>query len=197
MQQEEETIKNLVETIHITTLPSSQTFKRLIMQLGDARKEVTHLKAEAMYDRVKMKELMDGYSHLRDSRKEVAHLKAKAMYDRVKMKELMDGYSHTLDLARFAARKAQLFHRQLKNLYRQNKDFQSQNRKLKGELQLFQDEMAQRNLHVLVEYAIEKEKPTTKESIAPVRKPTTVKGKKPIVPKGSRPSIRRSVRLMK
>jgi hypothetical protein len=65
--------------------------------------------------------------------------------------------------------------------------------------------MAQRNLNVLVEAAIEKEKPTTKESIAPVKKIVTAKGKKPIiakekhtvVPKGSPPSTRRSVKLMK
>jgi hypothetical protein len=57
--------------------------------------------------------------------------------------------------------------------------------------------MAQRNLNVLVEAAIEKEKPTAKESIAPVKKPVTAKGKKPVVPKGSPPSTRRSVRLMK
>jgi phage shock protein A len=109
----------------------------------------------------------------------------------------MDGYNHTLDLARFAARKAQPLHRQLKNLYRQNKEFQSQNRRLKEELQHFQDEMAQRNLQVFVESSIEKEKPTAKESIDPVKKPATAKGKKHVVPKGSPPSPRRSVRLIK
>jgi hypothetical protein len=164
MQQEEETMKNPVETVHITTPPDSQTFKRLIRQLRDARKEVAQLKEEAMSDRVKMK-------------------------------ELMDGYNHTLDLARFAARKAQPLHRQLKNLYRQNKGFQSQNRKLKAELQHFQDEVAQRNLQVLVEAAIEKETPTAKESIAPLKKPVTAKRKKPVVPKEDPPSPRKSVRL--
>jgi hypothetical protein len=87
MQQEEETMKNLIETVHVTTPPRNQTFKILIRQLRDARKEVAQLKAEAMSVRVKMK-------------------------------ELMHGYNHTLDLARFAARKAQHLHRQLKNLYR-------------------------------------------------------------------------------
>jgi hypothetical protein len=57
--------------------------------------------------------------------------------------------------------------------------------------------MAQRKLNVLVEAAIEKEKPTAKESIALVKKPSTSKGKNPIVPKGGPPSPRRSVRLMK
>jgi hypothetical protein len=55
MQQEEETMKNLVETVHITTPPGSQTFKRLIRQLRDDRKEVAHLKVDAMSDRVNMK----------------------------------------------------------------------------------------------------------------------------------------------
>jgi hypothetical protein len=164
MQQEEETMKKPVETVHVTTPPDSQTFKRLIRKLRDARKEVAQLKTEAMSDRVKMK-------------------------------ELMDGYNHTLDLARFAARKAQPLHRQLKNLYRQNRGFQSQNRKLKVELQHFQDEVAQRNLQVLVEAAIEKETPTAKESIAPLKKPVTAKRKKPVVPKEDPPSPRKSVRL--
>jgi len=44
MQYKEETVKNPIETIHITTPPGSQTFKRLIRQLRDARKEVANLK---------------------------------------------------------------------------------------------------------------------------------------------------------
>jgi hypothetical protein len=66
MQVEKETEKNPVETVHVTTPPDSQTFKRLIMKLRDARKEVAQLKIEAISDRVKMKELMDGYSHTLD-----------------------------------------------------------------------------------------------------------------------------------
>jgi hypothetical protein len=166
MQQEEETMKNPVETVHVTTPPDSQTFKRLIRKLRDARKEVAQLKVEAMSNRVKMK-------------------------------ELMDGYNHTLNLVRFAARKAQPLHRQLKKLYRQNRGFQSQNKKLKAELQHFQDEVGQRNLQVLVEDAIEKETPTTKESISPLKKHVTSKRKNPIVPKEDPPSPRKSVRLTK
>jgi hypothetical protein len=60
---------------------------------------------------------------LRDARKEVAHLKAEDTIHRAQMKELMDGYKHTLDLARFASRKAQPLHRQLQNLYKQNRGF--------------------------------------------------------------------------
>jgi hypothetical protein len=76
----------------------------------------------------------------------VAQLKTETMSNLVKMKELMDGYSHTLDLERFSTRKVNPLHRKLQNLYRQNKGFQSHNRKLKAELQHFQDEVAQRNL---------------------------------------------------
>ena len=57
--------------------------------------------------------------------------------------------------------------------------------------------MAQRNLNVLVEAAIEKEKPLAKEIIDPMKKPATAKGKHTVVPKGTHPSTRRSVRLMK
>jgi hypothetical protein len=132
---------------------------------------------------------------LRDDRKEVAHLKVEYMTHMAQMKELMDGYRHTLDLARFATRKAQPLHRQLQNLYRQNKGFQSQNRELKAELQHFQDEVAQRNLQVLVESAIEKETPVVKENKTPLRKPVIAKRKKSVVPNEDPPSTRKSVRL--
>jgi hypothetical protein len=52
-----------------------------------------------------------------------------------------------------------------------------------------------RKFQVLVEAAIEKETPTTKESIAPLKKPVTAKRKKPVVPKEDPPSTRKSVRL--
>jgi hypothetical protein len=94
MQVEEETEKKPIEIVHVTAPPKNQTFKRLIRQLREARKEVAQLKREAMSDRAKMT-------------------------------ELMDGYSDTLDLARFAARRAQPLHRQVKNIYRKIRDFQS------------------------------------------------------------------------
>ena len=72
MQQEEETMKNLVEIVRITTPLDSETFKRLIRQLRAVRKEVAQLKVEAMFDRVKMKELMGGYSHTLDLERFVA-----------------------------------------------------------------------------------------------------------------------------
>jgi dephospho-CoA kinase len=63
MQVEEDSEKNPIEIVYVTTPPDIQTFKRLIMQLRDDRKEVAQLKTKAMFDRVKMKEIMDGYSH--------------------------------------------------------------------------------------------------------------------------------------
>jgi hypothetical protein len=66
MQMEEETEKNPIETVHVTTPPVSQTFKILIRKLRDARKEVAHLKEEDMIHRAHMKELMDGYTHTLD-----------------------------------------------------------------------------------------------------------------------------------
>jgi hypothetical protein len=98
------------------------------------------------------------------------------------MKELMDGYKHTLNLERFAARKAQPLHRKIQNLYRQKRGFQSQNMKLKAELQYFQDEVAQRNLQVLVEVAIEKETLEVNERKTPLKKLIISKRKKSAVP---------------
>jgi phosphoenolpyruvate synthase/pyruvate phosphate dikinase len=106
------------------------------------------------------------------------------------MKELMDMYSETIDLAMFLARRALPLHRQLKTLYRQKKIFQSQNRKLKEELQHFKDEMAQRNLNVLVQDVIERDEPAIKRSILS-------KEKYVARTKGSSPATRRSARLMK
>jgi hypothetical protein len=64
-------------------------------------------------------------------------------------------------------------------------------------LQQFKDEVAHRNLNILVEASIEKEKPSAKKSTPPVKKHVTTKGEHVDVPKGSPPSIRRSVSLMK
>jgi hypothetical protein len=164
MQEEKETEENPIETEHTTTPPDSQTYKRLIKQLRDARKEITHLKTE-----------------------EKVHL--------AQMEELMVGYSHILDLARFAVRKALPLHKQLKNLYRQNRGFQSQNRKLKVELKHFRDEVAQRNLQVLVEASIGDDKPTAKESTTTLKKPTSAKKKKSTEPTEDTLSTRKGMRL--
>jgi hypothetical protein len=56
--------------------------------------------------------------------------------------------------------------------------------------------MVQRNLNVLVEAVIEKEKTVAKEGIDLVKMLMTTKGKHVVVPKGCSPSTRRSVRLM-
>jgi hypothetical protein len=139
MQEEEESKENPIKTENATVPPDSETYKRLIKQLRDVRKEIVRLKAE---DKV--------------------HL--------AQMEELMVGYNHTLDLARFAVRKDLPLHKQLKNLYRHNRGFQSQNRKLKAELKHFQDEVAERNLQVLVEASIEDDKPAAKESTTTLKK---------------------------
>jgi hypothetical protein len=101
VQMEEKDEKKSVETTHIPNPLGNQTYKRLIKQLRDARREIACLKA-----------------------KDNVHL--------AQMNELMIGYNHTLDLARFTARKALPLHKQLKNLYRQNRGFQAEKKKLKA-----------------------------------------------------------------
>jgi len=165
-KDEGEAMKNPIEVINISTPPSNHTFKILIRQLGEARKEVSHLKEEGLDDRRKMK-------------------------------EFMDNYKNTLDLEKFAARRALPLHKQLNNLYRINRGFESQNRKLKEELKYFKDELAQRNLNVLVEAAIEREEPVVKKSTPAVKKPITTKEKHVVLLEGSSPSTRRSDRLVK
>jgi hypothetical protein len=123
-----EATEKLVEIINIITTPYNPTFKRLIRQLKDARKDVYHLKEEILTERKKMK-------------------------------ELMDMYNETLDFARFTTRRFFPVHRKLKNLYRKRRIFQSQNRNLKEELQPLKNYLAQRNLNVLVQAAIERNEP--------------------------------------
>jgi len=134
-----------VEVININTPPDNPTFKRLIRQLRDARKEVSRLKEEILTRRMKMK-------------------------------ELMGMYHETLKLARFIARIFLPLHRKVKTRYRQKKSIQSQNRKLKEEFHSFKNDLAQRNLNVLVQDAIERNEPTIE---------------------GSYPTTRRSARLRK
>jgi hypothetical protein len=64
-----EAIEKPVEVININTPPSNHTFKRLIRQLREARKEVARLKEESLSERIKMKELMDMYSNTLDLEK--------------------------------------------------------------------------------------------------------------------------------
>jgi len=66
-------------------------------------------------------------------------LKAEGLSKIINMNELMDMYKNTLELVRFAARRSLPLHKQLKNLYRKNKGFQSQNRKLKVEVAIERD----------------------------------------------------------
>jgi len=124
-------------------------------------------------------------------------LKAESLEDRRKMKDLMDNYNNTLDLEKFAARRALPFHKKLNNLYKKDRGFQSQNRKLKEKLQHFKDELAQSNLNVLVESAIEREEPIVKKRKPTVKKTIHAKEKHVVVLEGSSPSTRKSVRLMK
>jgi hypothetical protein len=164
IQMEEKDENNPVETAHVSNPLGNQTYKRLIKQLRDARREISHLKEEYM-----------------------VHL--------AQMNELTTGYNCTLDLARFTARKDLPLRKQLKNIYRQNRGFQAQNMKLKEELNHFQDEVTKKNLQVLVESAIEYEKPISKESTTILKKPTRAKKKKSTEFVEDTLSTRKSVRL--
>jgi hypothetical protein len=86
------------------------------------------------------------------------------------MKELLDMYSNTLYLRKNSARRALPLHKQLKNLYRKNKGFQSQNRKLEEELHHFKDELAQMNLNILVQASIERDGPVVMKSTPAFKK---------------------------
>ena len=82
-------------------------------------------------------------------------------------------------------------------MYMKNRRFQSQNRKLKEELQHFKDELAHRNLNVLVQAAIERDEPRVKKSTHVVKRSIPAKEKDVAMAEGSSHAIRRSVILMK
>ena len=71
------------------------------------------------------------------------------MVERKNLNDLIDMYLETIDKARFVAKRFLPLHRQLKNLYRQNRDLQAHFRKLKLDLQHFKEQLAKRNLDVL------------------------------------------------
>jgi len=106
------------------------------------------------------------------------------------MKELMDMYNEILHLERFSERRDFPLHRKLKTLYRKNRSFQSQNRNLKEELQPFKDALAQRNLNIQVQDAIETDESAVKRS-------TPTKERYVAMIEGSSPTTRRSARVRK
>jgi uncharacterized protein YaaN involved in tellurite resistance len=73
--------------------------------------------------------------------------------ERKKLSDLMDMYRETIDKAKFVAKIFMPLHRQLQNLYGQNRGLQAQIRRLKLELQPFKEELAHRNLNMLAQAA--------------------------------------------
>jgi hypothetical protein len=118
---------------------------------------------------------------LKDGRKEVARLKGERLTERRNMSELMDRYNETLDISRFTSRRLFPLHKKHQTFYRKNISIQSQNIKLKEELHPFKDDLAQRNLNVLDQDAIERNSPTIEINVAAIE--------------GSALATRRSARL--
>ena len=99
-------------------------------------------------------------------------------------------YNETIDLESFITRILLPLHRQLKTLYRKNRSIQSQNRNLKEEFHPLKNDLAHRNLNVIVQVAIERDEPAVKRSIP-------AKEKYASMTEGISPATRRSARLMK
>jgi hypothetical protein len=66
IQMEEKDKKKPSKTTHVPNPLGSQTYKRLIKNLRDARREIARLKAEYMVHLAHMNELMTGYNHTLD-----------------------------------------------------------------------------------------------------------------------------------
>jgi uncharacterized protein YaaN involved in tellurite resistance len=76
-------------------------------------------------------------------------LKKEDLNYRKKLKGVLGIYHETIDKARFLDKIFVPLQRQLKNIYRHNRSYQSQIKKLKEELQPFKEELAKRNLDML------------------------------------------------
>ena len=64
-------------------------------------------------------------------------------------------------------------------------------------MQHFKDELAQKNLNVMVEAAIEREEPVVKKSTPAVKKSIHAREKHVVMIEGRSPATRRSARLLK
>jgi uncharacterized protein YaaN involved in tellurite resistance len=80
-------------------------------------------------------------------------LKGEGLTERKKLNDLIDLYCETIDKAKFVAKIFMPLHRNIQNLYRQNRGLQAQIRRLKLELQHFKEVLAQRNLNILSQSA--------------------------------------------
>jgi hypothetical protein len=76
-------------------------------------------------------------------------LKKEDVDSRNKLTRMMGMYHETIDKARFLAKISLPLHRQIRNLYRQNRSHQAQIRKLKAELYPFKQQLAKRNLDMM------------------------------------------------
>ena len=63
VQMEEKDENKPAKTAHVPNPLGSQTYKRLIKKLRDARREITRLKAEDKVHLAQINELMFGYNH--------------------------------------------------------------------------------------------------------------------------------------
>ena len=66
VQMEEKDEKKSDETAHVPDFLGCHTYKRLIKQLRDARREIAHLKEQDKVHLAQMNELMIGYNHTLD-----------------------------------------------------------------------------------------------------------------------------------
>jgi chromosome segregation ATPase len=86
---------------------------------------------------------------LKEARDEVDELKKEELVSERKIKGLMDMYHETIDKERFIAKRFLPLHRQLKNLYKQNRAHHAQIRELNTELQPFKEDLDERNIDML------------------------------------------------
>jgi hypothetical protein len=76
-------------------------------------------------------------------------MKKRESVSKNKIKGLMDMYHETIDKAKLISKRFLPLHRQLKNLYRQNKAHQTQIRELKAELHPLKEELSKKNIDML------------------------------------------------
>jgi SNF2 family DNA or RNA helicase len=86
---------------------------------------------------------------LKEARVEIYEMKKGELVENNNLNGLMDRYYEIVNKAIFIDKRFRPLHRKIKNLYRQNKAYQAQIRRLKMELQPFIEELAKKNLDML------------------------------------------------
>jgi cell division protein FtsB len=80
-------------------------------------------------------------------------LKKENLHARIQLKKTIDMGEETVTKEKHWVKRSLPLHRQMKNVYRQNRAYQDENKKLKEEVQQLKEHIAKKNLDMLAQVA--------------------------------------------